>query len=550
MRCVPVALCVVLAGCAFGGGGDPELGGGGRAGGSFRREDRVLIGESNVITGIAVSQRMVFATTRDALLILDTQFGSGSPPVTAGDGYPGGPVTAMAADPIDDGVWIGTLGGVVYYRPLLDILTTAVVAGTPGAIIFDARDPLAGAYVGSAAGWSLVTRTGNVTPVERSFLPPPSARVQSSNLNDVYREYPALQNFLPMMLRDEQLQSWPVSTGTKAQGSSEVWVGTRGNGVYRVDPLFNRAEHFPFGLLDDGIGALAAAADGIWMAGSGTGLAARSGLAFTSTDSRRWRWIEGSLSRPFRGARAYDLSVRARSAWVATDRGVLRVETQNENNVRVWSLGNGLPDDRALALATSSDGAWVGTARGLVFITDSLNRRGAARSAVSATIATGMSVRALLLAGDTLWIGSDAGLLVMASGDSGPRRPAAAATAPQLRRPITALARSDSEVVVATTDDLVRISTSGGQIIPRYEAVNLSQLRGITAVAMDSSTIWLAGRGGLLVITRSAGTPRFLTAPGEIPGEAYDVLLTRDYAWIATRNGLLRISRLRDGTPR
>ncbi|MBC7790825.1 MAG: hypothetical protein H7Z74_12825 [Anaerolineae bacterium] len=545
-----VAICVLLSGCASGGGGDTELGGGGRAGGSFRREDRVFIGESNEITGIAASQRMVFATTRDALLILDKQFGSWSPPVTVLDGYPGGPVSAMAADPIDDGVWIGTLGGIVYYRPQLDVLTTAVVAGIPAAILFDARDPLAGAYVGSAAGWSLVTRTGNVTPVQGAFLPPPSARVQSSNLNDVYREYPALQNFLPTMLRDEQLQSWPVTTGTKAPGSSEVWVGTRGNGVYRVDPLFNRAEHFPFGLLDEGIGALAAAADGIWMAGLGTGSSARSGITFASSDLRRWRWVEGSLSRPFRGARAYDLSVRARAAWVATDRGVVRVETQNENNARVWSLGNGLPDDRALSLATSSDGAWVGTARGLVFITDSLNRRSAPRSAVSATLAAGTAVRALLLTGDTLWIGSDAGLLVMASGDSGPHRPSAAAAESRLRRPITALARSDSEVVVATTDDLVRISAYDGQIIPRYQAVSLAQLRGITAVAMDSSTIWVAGRGGLLVITRDAGVPRFLTAPGDLPGEAYDVLLTRDYAWVATRTGLARITRLRDGTPR
>ncbi len=543
-----MALSLLCAACASR-GGDPDFGGG-RAGGSFRGEDRVLIGESNEITGIAVSQRMVFATTRDALLILDKQFGSWSPPVTAVDGYPGGPVTAMAADPVDDGVWIGTLGGVVYYRPVLNILTTAVVAGTPGVIIFDARDPLAGAYIGSGAGWSLVTRTGSVTPVERSFLPPPSARIQSSNLNDVFREYPALQNFLPMLLRDEQLQSWPVSTGTKALGSSEVWVGTRGNGVYRVDPLFNQAEHFPFGLLDEGIGALAEAADGIWMAGLGTGSSARSGLAFASSDLRRWRWVEGSLSRPFRGVRAHDLSVRGRAAWVATDRGVLRVETQNENSVRVWSLGNGLPDDRALSLATSSDGAWVGTARGLVFITDSVNRRSASRSAISATIATGTSVRALLLTGDTLWIGSDAGLLMMASGDSAPRRPAAAAAEPRLRRPIAAITRSDSEIVVATADDLLRISTTGGQLLPRYEAVSFSQLRGITAVAMDSSTIWIAGRGGVLVITRSTGLPRFLTAPGEIPGEAYDVLLTRDFAWIATRNGLLRISRLRDGTPR
>ncbi|MEJ7808897.1 MAG: hypothetical protein WKG32_00635 [Gemmatimonadaceae bacterium] len=542
-----MAVAALSSGCAAGGGAGP----GGRVRPSGLREDRVLVGSLDDITQVAVSQRMVFATTRDALATLDRQFGTWLPPLTVADGYPAGPATAIAADPVDDAVWVGTLGAVTFYRPLLDYHLSTIVPGQVQQIVFDRRDPGAGAYVLSSGTWTLISRTGNAMMADPARLPPPAFRIVTPRLEDLFREYPSLRSFQSLLTRDEQLQSWPLSAGSKQPDrSSEIWLGTRGNGLYKADPVFNKSEHFPYGLLAPGAAALAPAADGIWVAGLGGGRAQRSGLTFASEDLQRWRWLQGTLSRPLQGARTYALDVRGRIAWLATDRGAVRMDTQNDNDVRVWTLGNGLPDDRALAVAATARGAWIGTGRGVVFISDSGSGRGAARGAVSSTIVAGTPVRALLATGDTLWVGTESGLLLLAPGDTLPRRPAAAASDPRFRRPVVALARSDSEVVVALQDDIVRLALPDGRVLPRFEAVNIASLRGITAVDMDQSTIWAVGYGGVLVIARASGVSRFLAAPGEIPAEAYDVLLRGDYGWVATRAGLLRLRRVTGGSVR
>jgi ligand-binding sensor domain-containing protein len=329
-----------------------------------------------------------------------------------------------------------------------------------------------------------------------------------------------------------------------------VWLGTFGNGIYKVDPLFVQSTHEPFGLLDRGAGALALAADGVWIAGMGNGSAPRAGLTFATFDLQQWRWLEGAFNRPILGARAWDLEVRGQQAWVATDRGLMRMDTRNENDVEVWTATDGLPSDLAYAVVTRPSGAWVGTARGAVRLTEEPGARGRARLTLGRTVALGVPVHALLLTGDTLWIGSDAGLLVMARGDSAPRRPRVADDEPRLRQPISALARSDSVLVATTRDDVFRLTIPGGTLLPRYDAVRLDALRGITSVEADARTIWVTGAGGVLVIQRGSGLGRLLAAPGEIPGEAYDVALDAEFGWIATRAGLLRVRRLGDGSPR
>ncbi|HEU4563794.1 MAG TPA: hypothetical protein VFS05_04055 [Gemmatimonadaceae bacterium] len=544
IRTAALAIAAALVSACASAGGGGAAGGGGLARPS---EDRVLLTASGEITGVAVSQRMVFATTPTALLALDRQFDRWLPPYALAQGLRGGMVTAMAADPVEDGAWVGSFGAVTYIRPLLDFGTSAVVPGTPDVIMFDARDPGAGALVRSSGIWSLVSRTGMTSPVDPARLPPPAARILPPTLRELYREYPSLESFGAMLTRDEQLQSWPVTAGARAPDRNEVWLGTAGNGLYRVDPLFNRSEHYPFGLMDPGAGALAPAADGVWIAGLGLDRWGRGGLTFASSDLRRWRWVEGSMTRPLAGARAFALDVRGSVAWVATDRGLVRLDTRRESDSRVFTLADGLPDDRVLAVAATGAGAWVGTARGLAFVRDSLAR---GERPASGAIAQGTAVRTLLATGDTLWAGTDAGLLLVAPGDSLARRPAALAREPRLGRPVLALARSDSEVVVATDAELVRLAYPSGRLLPRYAALSLASVGAVRAMAMDARTIWIVGAGGVLVVGRADGVTRFHAAPGEIPAEAYDVLLEPEAAWIATRVGVLRMRRLRDGFAR
>lgn len=546
-----LALVVTSVACVSASSGDPSIGSSSGLGplGS-RREERVLISEASEITGVAASRRFVFATTRSQLLVLDRQHGRWLLPVSLGSSF-GAAGNAVAADPAEDAAWIAMPGVLVYYNPALDMLTSAIVPGVVDAIVFDQRDPGAGAYVRASGRWLLASRTGSAIPVGPEMLPPPGARIVAPTLRDLYRQYPALQGTQALLTGDPGSRSWPVVAGAKTPDVSEVWLGTRGGGLYKVDPLFMRAEHFPFGLLERGAGAVAITPDGVWTAGLGApSPSGRSGLTHASGDLQQWRWLEGPITRPLAGARAYRMAVHGDAIWVATTRGAARLDARDDKLFRLWTLGSGLPADAALAVAATSTGAWVGTARGTVFITDGDSRAGAQRGAVSAAVAPGTATRALLLAGDTLWLGTDGGLLLLrgASPDSTPRRAAAASREPALNRPIRALAASDSLVAIATDDALVLLDVRSGRLLPRYASLDPRVLRGVTAMAMDARSIWLAGFGGVLMIERSTGLARLLSAPGQMPGEAFDVQLDADFGWVATREGLLRLRRAPSGS--
>jgi ligand-binding sensor domain-containing protein len=252
-----------------------------------------------------------------------------------------------------------------------------------------------------------------------------------------------------------------------------------------------------------------------------------------------------AVASPLAGARVYDLAVRGDTAWVATDRGVVRLRTRDVSASGGVS-GAALPLDGggiALALAVVPGGAWVGSTRGLLFVADSAREAPAAERA-------GGAVRALVRTGSTVWAGGEQGLFRMALDGGGLSRPPAARTEPRLAGRVVALAAADSEVVAALDGDLVRIAGTDGRALPRWPALDPGMLRGVRAMAMDDRTVWVGGAAGVLVIGRRDGVARPLTIPRDVPADVYDVLLDRDYAWIATRDGVLRLRRLPDGFPR
>ncbi len=337
-----------------------------------------------------------------------------------------------------------------------------------------------------------------------------------------------------MLTRDDNVEQWQASAATLAPGRSEVWLGTRGNGLFRVDPTFNQAEHLPFGLLEPGVGAVALAADGVWCAGLGSPVT-RAGLVFASNDLQRWRWLSGPPSRPLMGARVNALAIRERSAWIGTTGGLLRMNLEDDNDVSRWDLGDGLPSDVVTSVAPHTGGAWVGTTAGLALVERSA--RG---------IGPRIAVNDLALWTDTLWIASGAGVLALASPDSAPRR--LAIDDARLSRGIVALARTDTVLAVATDTELIEIDLSTRRVLPP-RAVNVAAIRRIARLAMDGQTLWLVGEGGALAIHRASGRSTVLSVGMGLPAAATSVALARDVAWIGTRDGLVRIRRRSDGMP-
>lgn len=537
-----LALCVACAAAPGGAAGAPTPPG-------SPREDRVVLTAFDVIPAVAASRHTVYVASPDGIAVLDRDFDRWLPPVSFGPGYVSGPVTAMAADPVEEGVWVAASGAVLYYRPSFGDVSRAIAPGNVDAIVFDERDPGAGAYLHGSAGWALATRTGMVSPVDPSRVPPAAARSQPSSLAVVYAAYPSLRGAAPLLTRDADLRSWPIMSGTVSPDRSEVWLGTAGGGLFRVDPLFLKGEQLPFGPLQTVTAALARDSDGVWMVGAGGAAGAvRSGLAHASVDLQLWRWLASpALSRALAGARARRVSVRGGQLWVATDRGVVSLDAGDSEHALRWSATNGLPDDRALSVAALDSGAWVGTARGLAFVARAPSARAARSTDVHTNAGLSAPVRALLLEGDTLWVGSDAGVLLVrgAAPDSTPRR--LNIDDARFTRPILALAASDSLVALATDRDLLVVHPARASLVSRFDAVDISPISPVTAMAMDANTIWLAGERGVLVVSRPSGSSRFLPAPGPIPAQALDVVLDPAYAWIATPAGVVRLRRASDG---
>jgi uncharacterized protein YfaQ (DUF2300 family) len=120
----------------------------------------------------------------------------------------------------------------------------------------------------------------------------------------------------------------------------------------------------------------------------------------------------------------------------------------------------------------------------------------------------------------------------------------------RLAQPVAALAIADTVLAMGTTrGELILLSTRDGRELPPVLA-DVRRTGGMAAIAMDATTIWIAGPRGVQLITRSTGLARFLPAGIDVPGDATGIALTRDYAWIATLDGVIRLRRLPDGTIR
>ncbi len=574
---------------------------------SLLARDRLVIREHTNIVAVAATQRSVFAVSTHGLIVYDRIFRRWRAPDARmlddlrAAGVMDASIRSIAADPVEDAVWIAVPGAVVIYRVAAQQVQRLTVAGQPGMIRF-ARGDASDAFVQTGNQWLRVSRAGFVTPVPGGarnvqFLP-------VAQLSDVYERYPALRGQLPLLLRDQDALAtsgvFPrISSATFSfDQPSELFVGTVGDGLWSFNADFFSGAALRYGLRDDAVAALAASADGVWSAG-------RTGLTFVARDVQQFAWVSRGTGPSLNALAVRDIVVRGSTAWLGTDQGV-RVMQVGGNAGSAGNVGtvgnparaggyatireittlNGLPDNLVSSVLPMSRVTWIGTRGGLAFITDTSSELRSGRTDIDrgddaqgpvliVAALRGIPVHALARSGSVLLVGTARGVFALDADRPGTAA-AVAALWPDsraLQAPIRALATSDSMVLVVTDGEAVLFRApdriTGAELrVPSVTSgasrslndasdssvsasgrayVDIRALGPVVAAALDERSVWVAGEGGVMSWGRDGAAPKVLRGGRELPAAVSDVLLDDRVVWIGTRQGLVRVQRAREG---
>lgn len=447
-------------------------------------DNRVVISDFSEVTAVAASSWLVFAATTHGLLIYDRVSRRFRSPVTILDGYPGGRVRRAIADPLGNAVWLD-LGPVLGYSR----------------------------YDMDGRTWS----SGSVPSMQADQTLTVEAALASAPVADAMRA---------AILTDPRLRTHQFTAAAQTPDRPEIFFGTSGMGLVRVDEQTGEWEVLTYGLLAPSVGAVALAPDrgGIWAATNARPGAPRRGLTWVASDLSATRSTEGgraALGFSFLYSRR--LVSAGNQLWLATEQGVLRIDPSSFQS-RLWDL----PD--ATCLAPARNGMWVGTRRGLSLIS--------AADGVQAFGPT-IAITSLLAAGETLWVGTSAGLGQVLPGAEAITTPSGLEDRPSLRVTIYALAALQDTIVMATERELLWRDPATRVWTARSLPLNL----GIpTALAVDrGGSLWIGGTHGLAQADIASGLVHVHPVPLELPAAVRDLAADRDFLWVATDSGLVRI---------
>ena len=489
----------------------------------WRPEDRTVIGDFSHITAVAAALDRVYAASPSQVLIWNPQFQQWQGPYDPPDPQLLLRVTGGLVDPLDNSLWLAGADRWIHFQPELQLWDQGIVPGGLQTIAFDANDPTTGLFLRTRRGWLLLPRGGIAPSPARG----PARPVSPARIDDVLRSSPTLQANSAQILVDPRLNVARFTTAARSFDNLGWYLGTSGVGLLYLPDGAAIPERLPFGLRSPVASAVFGWPDGVWVATDRTPTA-EAALTFVASDLKGFRSLQGlpAAGLPFNQVRK--LAGQGSALWAATDRGVTRIAT-NDGRVDLIDEARGLPDGVVYAVVSRQGRITVGTRRGVARVDDSLRIMRVAPRFVDPVIA-------VFPAGDSVWVGTQRGLLLALPGQEDVVRPAALAS-PALQAPVVALGSLGDTIVALTRDQFLWRD-------PRTQVwtlgPNLSGLLGrLVGFVADGPGFWVAGERGVAFARLTTPAVRPLRE-GDLPGQSNDLAVDGEFLWIATDAGLVR----------
>jgi hypothetical protein len=489
----------------------------------WRPEDRTIVGDFSRVSAIATSSDRVFIVSPTGLLIWNPQFqhweGSIEPPERA---LLAGVFTALA-DPLDNSLWLARRDGWIHFQPDIQLWDQGTVPGGVIEIAFDQGDPIAGLYLRTRNDWQLLPRGGVVPAPSR----PPASPLTPATVEQAIRSNPGLQANAAAILTDNRLRNVRYTAAARSYDNRGWYLGTSGVGTLFLADGAAIPQRLAFGLPSNSVGAVFAWPGGVWAATNRTA-ATDASLTFVGQGLAEFKTVSGPSATGTPFTQVKELAGQNRSLWAATDLGLGRVDPV-DGRVDLIDEGRGLPDSRVYSVVSRQGRITVGTAHGLARVSDSLRVERVAPAYHDA-------VYSVLPSGDSVWVGTPAGLLLAMPGQPGMVRPAGLGS-PSFQVPVFDLAPLADTVVALTRDALLwRNPRSRTWALGPNLSALLGQLRRFVA---EGPGFWVAGDRGVGFVGLNTPPLRPLRE-GDLPGAVNDLAVDDQYLWVATDGGLVR----------
>lgn len=489
--------------------------------------ERAVIGDFSHVVAVAAGRERVFVVAPDAVLEYDPHGRRWAGPWQPPGGERLARVGGALADPLDGSLWLVQAGGWIRFDPM----TRQWEEGTvPGGVIdaaLDEFDPAGGLFLRTRNGWYSAQRGGIALPAAA-----PQRPVRLATVDDAIRSNPAIQATGATVNVMGRFRSVRFTSAAPASGfAGQGWyIGTSGVGLLYYPEGAGQPEPLLFGLPSGRVAAVFTGNDGVWVATARTPTADPS-VSFVGTELERFTWVQGPRASGLPFLEARRMVGRGSDLWLATDNGALLV-TPRDEDFRRFDESRGLPDGRVLDLAQRAGRIAAGTAHGVAVFDDSTGFVQRAPRFRGAALAVELS-------GDTVWVGTELGLFAALPGEEDLLQPDALAGALSLQAPVVDLAWRGDTLVALTRDRLLWRDPGNGA----FTAGPLlgSRLGRLHTVVNGRGVLYLAGERGVASATLATPPRRALTQ-GDLPGRVTDLAVDEHYLWVATDNGLVRLS--------